>query len=99
MEKYRVDHTSFQQNEIERLAGVTTPQHINENELVHIFRDHKYNVRLCSYSFELLVSFLHEKKFMLLLSIVNRYLNVIGKIFITFYINNIYLIILILILL
>lgn len=52
---------------------------MKDNELVRNFRDNKMEVELSRYSFELLLSFLHERKFLLLLSIINVRLNVKGR--------------------
>jgi hypothetical protein len=37
----------------------------------HIFREHKFHLRLCEYSFDVLLRFLHGQDFMLLLSVLN----------------------------
>lgn len=50
--------------------------HVNENELAVMFRNNKFNVTLSAYSFELLLNFLNDARFMLLLSIVNQYLSI-----------------------
>lgn len=41
-----------------------------------MFRSNKFNVTLSAYSFELLLNFLNDARFMLLLSIVNQYLSI-----------------------
>jgi transcription initiation factor TFIID subunit 5 len=51
---------------------------MKENELANLFRNNKFNLKMCNYSFELLLSYLHEMKFMMILSIVNQYLNITG---------------------
>lgn len=70
------DHQEFHEDELKRLRGVNTPAHVNENELSIMFRNNKFNVTLSAYSFELLLNFLNDSRFMLLLSIVNQYLSI-----------------------
>ncbi len=90
MEQLSSDHTEFHEEELKRLKGITTPgmfpsyelfnllllfkAHVAENELSIMFRSNKFSVTLSAYSFELLLNFLHDSKFMLLLSIINQYL-------------------------
>jgi transcription initiation factor TFIID subunit 5 len=62
--------------EIIRLQSITTPEHLKENELACLFRNNKFNVKMCTYSFELMLGYLHEMKFMLLLSLINQYINI-----------------------
>uniref|UniRef100_A0A6B2KZ13 TFIID subunit TAF5 NTD2 domain-containing protein n=1 Tax=Arcella intermedia TaxID=1963864 RepID=A0A6B2KZ13_9EUKA len=74
LRRHRSEHSEKHKQEIDRLETVLTPEHMKENEMVINFREHKFNLQMCSYSFELLLAFLHDKKFMLLLSIINQYL-------------------------
>ena len=76
MQLFRSDHADAHEAEIQRLSAVVTPQHMKENELVGIFRKNKFNIKMCSYASELLLSFLQNNKLMSLLSIVNQYLNI-----------------------
>eukprot|EP01125_Pyxidicula_operculata_P018207 TRINITY_DN6459_c0_g1_i2.p1 TRINITY_DN6459_c0_g1~~TRINITY_DN6459_c0_g1_i2.p1 ORF type:complete len:350 (-),score=55.58 TRINITY_DN6459_c0_g1_i2:1079-2128(-) len=75
LQKHRIEHPDKLQHEIDRLQMVTKSEHMKNDDFVKIFREHKFNITMCSYSFELLLAYLHERKFMLLLSILNRYLD------------------------
>lgn len=44
-----------------------------------MFRSHKFDIELSSYSHQLLLSFLQESKLYLLLKIINEHINLIGK--------------------
>ena len=79
LETFKAEHESIFGSEISRLVCVVEPQQVEENELAQMFRQNKYSVRLCNYSFELFISFLQESKLMHLLKIVNHYLNIQGK--------------------
>ena len=79
MESFQSDHLELHGQEIARLAGIVEPAHLIENEAVQNFRNFKYGVRMSRYSFELLLCFLQDNKFMLLLRIMNQYVSIQGK--------------------
>ena len=79
LEIYRGEHEANFSGDIARLVCVVEPKQLAENELALMFRNNKYCVRLCNYSFELFISFLQESKLIHILKIVNQYLNVQGK--------------------
>ena len=77
MDKFEGDHAGGHGADLAQLASVTHKQHVLQNKLSSTFRTNKYNMRLSSYAFELLVRFLQEAKFMLLLAIVNERINIL----------------------
>ena len=79
METYKKDHVELHSLDINRLETVTSPEHIRENELSQMYRNNKYNLRMSSVPFELFLNYLQDNKYMLLLRIVNQYLNIQGK--------------------
>jgi transcription initiation factor TFIID subunit 5 len=76
LQSHRFEFPEKCQSDIDRLSGVVTPEHAKENEYVKNLRLCKFNVIMCSYSWELLLAFLHEKKYMLILSIINHHLQI-----------------------
>ncbi|KAI8140498.1 WD40-repeat-containing domain protein [Fennellomyces sp. T-0311] len=76
METYKKDHVELHTLDISRLETVTSPEHIRENELAQMYRNNKYNLRMSSVPFELFLNYLQDNKYMLLLRIVNQYLNI-----------------------
>ncbi|KAL0080985.1 WD40-repeat-containing domain protein [Phycomyces blakesleeanus] len=76
METYKDDHVELHTPDLNRLATITDPQHVRENELAQMYRNNKYNLRMSSVPFELFLNYLQDNKFMLLLRIVNQYLNI-----------------------
>ncbi|KAI9250494.1 WD40-repeat-containing domain protein [Phascolomyces articulosus] len=76
METYKKDHVELHSLDIDRLETVTSPEHIRENELAQMYRNNKYNLRMSSVPFELFLNYLQDNKYMLLLRIVNQYLNI-----------------------
>ena len=75
-ETYKHEHMEEHSQEIERLSGITDPIHVQENELVRSFRTNKFGVKMCKYSFELLLCFLQDNKFMLILRLMNQYIKI-----------------------
>eukprot|EP01134_Creolimax_fragrantissima_P001704 CFRG1704T1 len=63
-------------DEIKRLTGIRLPHHLDENDLAKQYRTTKFSVEMCVGSFELFISYLHDNKFMLLLSMVNQYVSI-----------------------
>ena len=78
-ETYNGDHLEEHGPDIQRLSGITDPLHMNENELVVNFRNNKFSVKMCKYSFELLLCFLQDNKFMLILRLMNQYITIHGE--------------------
>ncbi|KAI9092431.1 WD40-repeat-containing domain protein [Phlyctochytrium arcticum] len=77
LEHFRSDHTELHGQDMARLAAITEPQHIAESDLAQNYRNNRYGIRMSRYSFELLISFLQDSKFMLLLRIVNEHITII----------------------
>ncbi|KAI8976819.1 WD40-repeat-containing domain protein [Pilobolus umbonatus] len=73
---YRIDHVELHTLDLNTLSTVSEPHHIRENELAQMYRNNKYNLRMSSVPFELFLNYLQDNKFMLLLRIVNQYLNI-----------------------
>ncbi|KAK3814303.1 MAG: WD40-repeat-containing domain protein [Benniella sp.] len=76
MENFRSDHLEMHSQDIARLTTITDPQHVAENELAQMYKTNKYHLRLTPVSFELLIAFLEDNKFMVLLRIVNQHLDI-----------------------
>lgn len=79
METYKNDHIELHMLDINRFETVTTPEHVRENELAQLYRSNKYNLRMSGVPFELFLNYLQDNKYMLLLRIVNQYLNIQGN--------------------
>ncbi|GAA5796577.1 hypothetical protein HPULCUR_001950 [Helicostylum pulchrum] len=76
MDVYKLDHLELHTPDINTLQTVTEVHHIRENELAQMYRNNKYNLRMSSVPFELIINYLQDNKFMSLLRIVNQYLNI-----------------------
>jgi transcription initiation factor TFIID subunit 5 len=79
MDAYKSDHIEQHVSALNRLATVTQPQHVRENQLARMYRENKYNLRMSGVPFELFLNYLQDNKFHVLLRNVNQYLNIQGK--------------------
>ncbi|KAF9107522.1 Transcription initiation factor TFIID subunit 5 [Mortierella sp. AM989] len=76
MENFQSDHLEMHSQDIARLTTITDAQHVQENELAQMYRTNKYHLRMSPVSFELLIAFLEDNKFIVLLRIVNQHLDI-----------------------
>jgi transcription initiation factor TFIID subunit 5 len=79
MEAHRGEFWHEHADEITRIQAVTTVDHMKENEVVKTWRKNKLVVKMSSYAFELLLTFLQDQNFMTVLSIINQYVSVSGS--------------------
>jgi len=81
VERHIHEHKDLHGDEINRVISVTTRQQLEENEVTKKWRNNKFNVKMCRYSYNLLISFLQQSKFMGILGLVNQYLHLKGILF------------------
>lgn len=74
--EFKKDFEELHGHDIQKLQSVLMANQINENDCSRLFRENKYVVKMSSYSFELLINFLHSHGFTQILAIVNQHLNV-----------------------
>lgn len=67
------------ENDLAQLSHCTEPMHVAENELAIRFKENRYVVSLSSYAFELLVAFCQDAQLLLILRILNMYIDLRGK--------------------
>lgn len=77
---FKDEHREEHGVEIDRLATISDPAHIKDNELVVNLRQNKYGLVMSKYSFELLLCFLQDNKFMLILRLMNQYITIEGTV-------------------
>ena len=78
LDKFKQDHMILHSVEINKLAGISLPEHIKENELALAYRNNKYRIIVSKTSINLLLYFLHENEAVggaILIRIINQYLN------------------------
>lgn len=75
-EAHSSDHNEQHQPELVKLKSIQSAQHVAENDLAKSYRTNKYHLLLASYSFELLMNYLQQHKYMTLISLINHYITV-----------------------
>lgn len=78
MKKFGNDHRVMHGDEVDTLASLRLPDHIQENELAKRFRETKYQVVMSPTAFDLLLHFLHSIESgggATLIRLVNQYIN------------------------
>ncbi|KAG7892778.1 hypothetical protein KL905_001182 [Ogataea polymorpha] len=61
-EKFHSDHLLSHSYEIRSLAGISLPDHLEENEIARLFKTEKYHVNVSKVSMNLILSFLNENE-------------------------------------
>ncbi|KAK1268086.1 hypothetical protein QJS04_geneDACA013697 [Acorus gramineus] len=72
--KFREDHEIMHLRDLQKLEGVLSPSHLEE-EYAHSLRQSKMNIRICQYSYELLLEYLQRTKSITILGIINEHIN------------------------
>ncbi|KAL7750605.1 Transcription initiation factor TFIID subunit 5 [Sorochytrium milnesiophthora] len=73
---YKGDHQELYSQDLQSLASVTMPSHIQENELASTYRSTKYIAKMTSTTFQLLISFLEDAGCVSILKIISTHLNI-----------------------
>ncbi|KAJ1825030.1 Transcription initiation factor TFIID subunit 5 [Coemansia sp. RSA 2671] len=76
MKRYGSDHIVHHGKVIAVLKTLTTKAHVEENALSRLYRDNKYGIRMTRVGFELLLAFLQDHHYTLLMRTVNQHLNI-----------------------
>ncbi|KAJ0091469.1 hypothetical protein Patl1_12575 [Pistacia atlantica] len=77
---FREDHEMLHLRDLQKLEGVLTPSHLEEMEFAHSLRHSKVNIKICQYSYELLLQYLHKTQCTKMLGIINERINFEGTI-------------------
>ncbi|PNY14449.1 transcription initiation factor TFIID subunit 5-like protein [Trifolium pratense] len=72
---FREDHEMMHLRDIQKLEGVLSPTHLKEMEFAHSLRQSKFNIKICEYSYELLLQHLHSTQSTTILGIINEHIN------------------------
>ena len=75
-EKFKEDFKLIHGDELMRLKSISDSVQLKENSLASTYRNNKYNLTMSAYSFQLLINFLQEHNFFVLLKILNQYINI-----------------------
>ncbi|KAI4337251.1 hypothetical protein L6164_015692 [Bauhinia variegata] len=72
---FREDHEMMHLRDLQKLEGVISPSHLQEMEFAHSLRQSKFNIKMCEYSYELLLQHLHSTQSTTVLGIINEHIN------------------------
>uniref|UniRef100_A0A5B7C3A7 Putative transcription initiation factor TFIID subunit 5 n=1 Tax=Davidia involucrata TaxID=16924 RepID=A0A5B7C3A7_DAVIN len=72
---FREDHEMMHLRDLQKLEGVLSPSHLEEMEFAHSLRQSKVNIKICQYSYELLLQYLHKTQSITMLGIINEHIN------------------------
>ncbi|CCE81732.1 Piso0_002398 [Millerozyma farinosa CBS 7064] len=78
LDKFKEDHVLLHGTDLTKLAGVSLPEHLQENEMAKAYRNNKYRVIVSKTTLNLLLYFLHENEAVggaILIRIINQYLD------------------------
>uniref|UniRef100_M4DVE1 Transcription initiation factor TFIID subunit 5 n=1 Tax=Brassica campestris TaxID=3711 RepID=M4DVE1_BRACM len=72
---FRKDHEMVHLRDLQKLGGVLAPSHLQEMEFARSLRQSKINIKICQYSYDLLLQYLHRTESTLMLGIINEHIN------------------------
>ncbi|XP_059640174.1 transcription initiation factor TFIID subunit 5 isoform X2 [Cornus florida] len=72
---FREDHEMMHLRDLQKLEGVLSPSHLQEMEFAHCLRQSKVNIKICQYSYDLLLQYLHKSESIIILGIINEHIN------------------------
>ncbi|KAL0856273.1 hypothetical protein Bca101_061426 [Brassica carinata] len=64
---FRKDHEMIHLRDLQKLEGVLVPSHLEEMEFARSLRQSKVNIKICQYSYDLLLQYLHRTESTLML--------------------------------
>ncbi|KAM7268972.1 hypothetical protein ACFE04_024469 [Oxalis oulophora] len=71
---FRKDHEMMHLKDLQLLDGVKSPAHL-KMEFTRSLRQSKLNIKMCLYSYELLLQYLHKTKSTTILGLINEHIN------------------------
>ncbi|KAK3134221.1 hypothetical protein QOZ80_6AG0546510 [Eleusine coracana subsp. coracana] len=71
---FREDHEVMHSRDLQKLEGVLSPSHLEEMELARSLRQNKFKIKLCEYSYELLLQYLQKTQALVMLGIINEHI-------------------------
>ncbi|XP_057466815.1 transcription initiation factor TFIID subunit 5-like isoform X2 [Actinidia eriantha] len=72
---FHEDHKMMHLRDLQKLEGVLSPSHLEEMEFAHSLRRSKVNIKICQYSYELLLQYLHKTQSIMMLGVINEHIN------------------------
>jgi transcription initiation factor TFIID subunit 5 len=71
---FREDHEVMHSRDLQKLEGVLSPSHLEEMELARSLRQNKFKIKLCEYSYELLLQYIQKTQALVVLGVINEHI-------------------------
>ncbi|XVF89392.1 hypothetical protein PTKIN_Ptkin19aG0126700 [Pterospermum kingtungense] len=72
---FREDHELMHSRDVQKLEGVLSQSHLEEMEFARSLRQNKVNIKICQYSYDLLLQYLHRSQSTAMLGVINEHIN------------------------
>ncbi|XWS70494.1 hypothetical protein CRYUN_Cryun03dG0052800 [Craigia yunnanensis] len=72
---FREDHELMHSRGLQKLEGVLSQSHLEEMEFARSLRQSKVNIKICQYSYDLLLQYLHKTQSTAMLGVINEHIN------------------------
>ncbi|KAE8731668.1 Transcription initiation factor TFIID subunit 5 [Hibiscus syriacus] len=72
---FREDHELMHSRDLQKLEGVLSQSHLEEMEFSRSLRQSKVNIKICQYSYDLLLQYLHKTQSTAMLGVINEHIN------------------------
>ncbi|KAK8535205.1 hypothetical protein V6N12_056734 [Hibiscus sabdariffa] len=72
---FHEDHQLMHSRDLQKLEGVLSQSHLEEMEFARSLRQNKVNIKICQYSYDLLLQYLHKTQSSAMLGVINEHIN------------------------
>ncbi|XP_064982592.1 transcription initiation factor TFIID subunit 5-like isoform X2 [Musa acuminata AAA Group] len=72
---FREDHESMHLRDLQKLEGILSPLHLEEIELSRSFRQNKFKIKMCEYSYDLLLQYLQKTQSFTMRGVINEHID------------------------
>ncbi|KAH1131620.1 hypothetical protein J1N35_002998 [Gossypium stocksii] len=72
---FHEDHELMHSRDLQKLEGVLLQSHLEEMEFARSLRQNKVNIKICQYSYDLLLQYLHKTQSTAMLGVINEHIN------------------------
>ncbi|TYH61262.1 hypothetical protein ES332_D07G039100v1 [Gossypium tomentosum] len=71
---FHEDHELMHSRDLQKLEGVLSQSHLEEMEFARSLRQNKVNIKICQYSYGLLLQYLHKTQSTAMLGVINEHI-------------------------
>ena len=77
--RFRADHESLHKSELHTFQNLISDSDLHKCEIIRWFLQRKVEVPMSAYSHQLLIAFLEQQRYLLLLKIINEHMHIRGQ--------------------